>query len=122
MWNLMMLSELIFEVGTSPHLKNILIVIGHLESAITGIKNLPMLKEISLVVHAEVARLGVLQREVDTHPNHPILRLWKDWTCYDLDAVLQVQGSATAVQAEEATAGESSHPQAAGDDGEQQVS
>ncbi|XP_047078919.1 disease resistance protein RPM1-like [Lolium rigidum] len=110
MWNLMMLSELIFEVGTSPHLKNILIVIGHLESAITGIKNLPMLKEITLFVHAEVARLGVLQREVDTHPNHPILRLQMDGIKQDLDAVV-LQGSTTAVQAEEATAGENSYPQ-----------
>lgn len=64
-------------------------------SGIAGIKHLPRLKEISLGWDGKVARLGVLQGELNAHPNHPVLRL----QCDRSDVT---ECSTTAVQVEEA--------------------
>lgn len=108
--------ELTFEEDTSLHLENIETNFCSLESGITGIRHLPSLKEISLSCNAKVARLGVLQREVDAHPNHPILRLYQDWSDHDLGDVVQTQETAESSLRSEpaATAGESSHSQGQG--------
>ncbi|CAM0948325.1 unnamed protein product [Alopecurus aequalis] len=101
------LTELIFEENTLPQLEKIEITGCRLESGITGVKYLPSLKETSFSYRVKVARLGLLQHEVDAHPNHPVLRLKEDWSKHELGDV--VQGSPAAVQAEEEIVGESSH-------------
>ncbi|XBI76744.1 hypothetical protein VPH35_069943 [Triticum aestivum] len=94
------LAELVFLAGTSSLLEKITISDCKLESGITGIKHLPSLKEISLAWVCEGASLGALQREVDVHPNHPVLRRQEDRSHHDLGDVAEV--STTALQVEEA--------------------
>ncbi|CAM0958519.1 unnamed protein product [Alopecurus aequalis] len=67
------LKEVKFKDGTSPHIERIEIRDCKLESGITGIKHLPSLKEISIGKSGLVANLAVLQGDVDTHPNSPVL-------------------------------------------------
>uniref|UniRef100_A0A453QES3 AAA+ ATPase domain-containing protein n=5 Tax=Aegilops tauschii subsp. strangulata TaxID=200361 RepID=A0A453QES3_AEGTS len=104
--NLWELRELKFEDGTSPQLAMIDISWCELRSGITGVNQLPKLKEISLGLGGRVAKLAMLQSEVDAHPKSPVLRLSEERSYYDLGDVV--------VQVEEATEESSSlHPEPA---------
>ncbi|XP_044961309.1 disease resistance protein RPM1-like [Hordeum vulgare subsp. vulgare] len=100
-WNLRQLRKVEFEEGTAPHLEIIDITLCELRSGTIGLKYLPSLKEFSLGYNGTVARLGMLQCEMDAHPNHPILRLTMDRNKHDLGdrssqnpEITEVQGSA----------------------------
>ncbi|TVU13270.1 hypothetical protein EJB05_40807, partial [Eragrostis curvula] len=81
------LREIRFEQDASPKMETIEIEECRLELGINGIKNLPNLKEISLGNRSAVARLGMLEEEVRTHPNQPVLRLTGDRSELDLGDV-----------------------------------
>ncbi|KAK1686413.1 hypothetical protein QYE76_047261 [Lolium multiflorum] len=83
------LREMRFEEGTLPQIEKIEIDTCRLESGIVGIQHLPQLKEVSLGYDGRVARLGVLQDEVDAHPNHPVLRLQWNRSAHDLGDVTE---------------------------------
>ncbi|KAM3206515.1 hypothetical protein ACQJBY_061937 [Aegilops geniculata] len=83
--------EVRFEEDTSHQLAKIQIS-GSPCVEFIGIKHLPRLKEISLGLEARVAKLGVLQGEVEAHPNHPVLRLTEVWRMHNIDpSVHEVQ-------------------------------
>lgn len=105
-WFLEQLRELKFEDGTSPQLAMIDISLCELASGIIGVNQLPKLKQISLGPYGQVAKLAMLQSEVDAHPNSPVLRLFNQRSYHDLGDVV--------VQVEEATEESSSlHPEPA---------
>ncbi|CAL5066562.1 unnamed protein product [Urochloa decumbens] len=72
------LREMRFEEGTSPYMEMVEIKGCKLAFGIIGIKHLPRLKKISLSA-CGVGRLGILEEEVNAHPNHPILQLMMTW-------------------------------------------
>uniref|UniRef100_A0A8R7QZJ1 Uncharacterized protein n=2 Tax=Triticum urartu TaxID=4572 RepID=A0A8R7QZJ1_TRIUA len=85
-YGLKQLRELIFEEGTSPELEKIEISGCTLESGIIGVNQLPKLKEISLGSYGRVAKLAMLQSEVDAHPNSPVLRLQMPKRYHDVES------------------------------------
>ncbi|XP_037423680.1 putative disease resistance RPP13-like protein 3 [Triticum dicoccoides] len=100
------LREIKFEDGTSPQLVMIDISWCKLASGIIGVNQLPKLKDIALGSNGRVAKLAMLQSEVDAHPNSPVLRLKEERNKHDLGGVV--------VQVEEATEESSSlHPDCA---------
>ncbi|KAM3196478.1 hypothetical protein ACQJBY_072251 [Aegilops geniculata] len=109
--------ELKFEEGTSPQLAMIDISRCHLASGIIGVNQLPKLKEIALGSDVRVAKLAMLQSEVDAHPNSPVLRLMLGRRNHDLgDVVVQVEeatGESSSVHLEPAAAGQSPPSQSA---------
>uniref|UniRef100_A0A8R7UZN5 Disease resistance R13L4/SHOC-2-like LRR domain-containing protein n=1 Tax=Triticum urartu TaxID=4572 RepID=A0A8R7UZN5_TRIUA len=112
-WNIEQM-RLIFKEGTSPQLGKIEISFCRLESGINSIEHLASLNEIWLNWDGKVARLGMLQREVDAHPNHPMLRLHEERSQHDQGDI--VQGSTIVVHVDEATEGQESsslHPELA---------
>jgi len=80
------LKEIRFEEGTSPQMETVRILGCSLRSGIIGVKHLPCLKVISLT-GSKVARLGMLEEEVNAHPNRPVLRLSADRSYHDLGDV-----------------------------------
>jgi len=91
------LKEIIFEEGTSPQMETVRIMRCSLRSGIIGVKHLPCLKVISLA-RSKVARIGMLEEEVNAHPNRPVLRLSQDRSYHDLG---DVEGSHAEVEATE---------------------
>ncbi|KAF7105932.1 hypothetical protein CFC21_106702 [Triticum aestivum] len=106
------LRELKFEDGTSPQLVMIHISLCELASGIIGVNQLPKLKQISLGPYGQVAKLAMLQSEVDAHPNSPVLRLFNERSRHDLgDVVAQVEEAteeSSSLHPEPAAAGGSS--------------
>ncbi|XP_044366527.1 putative disease resistance RPP13-like protein 3 [Triticum aestivum] len=114
------LREVRFQKGALPQMQNLEFSAVNLESGIIGIKHLPLLKQISLGYDGRVARLGMLQAEVDTHPNHPLLQLEQDHSEHDLGDVVQGPDVAEIEEEEEpsllletCTVGESSQSEVA---------
>nr|UBY07561.1 NBS-LRR disease resistance protein [Dasypyrum villosum] len=82
--NLDKLMEVGFEQGALPQMEMLEFSLCDLESGIIGINHLPVLKQISLGRKGRVVNLGMLQAEVDKHPNHPVLQLEEDRSEHDL--------------------------------------
>jgi disease resistance protein RPM1 len=86
-----------FEEGTCPQMETIEIHQCSLKSGIIGVRHLPRFKVISLN-YSQVTRLGMLEEEVNAHPNRPVLRLSWDRGDHDLG---DVDGSNVEVEATE---------------------
>ncbi|KAL5200446.1 hypothetical protein ABZP36_021649 [Zizania latifolia] len=77
--------QVAFEEGASPKMQMITIwTCCKFTSGITGIRNLPNLREFVLDYDAMVAKLDRLQSEMDAHPNHPVLKMWMSRSEHDL--------------------------------------
>jgi disease resistance protein RPM1 len=96
-WEMYELKGIRFEEGTCPQMETIEIRLCILKSGIIGVKRLPRLK-VLLLNGSQVTRLGVLEEEVNAHPNHPVLRLSHDRSYHDLG---DVEGSNVEVEATE---------------------
>jgi disease resistance protein RPM1 len=97
-WGTPFLNDIRFEEGTSPQMESIEIKNCFLKSEIIGVKHLQRLKMISLDYHSKVARLRMLEEQVNAHSNHPVLRLSEDRKFHDLG---DVEGSNVEVEATE---------------------
>ncbi|VAH99429.1 unnamed protein product [Triticum turgidum subsp. durum] len=97
------LREVRFEKGSSPKMEMIEFTWCKLESGIVGINHLPVLKQISLGYHGKVANLGMLQAEVDAHPNHPVLQLKEDRSKHDLGNIAKGSDVVETEEEEEAS-------------------
>ncbi|XP_020190358.1 putative disease resistance RPP13-like protein 3 [Aegilops tauschii subsp. strangulata] len=112
------LREVRFENGASPQMEMLEFSVCDLKSGIIGINHLPVLKQISLGFHGRVAKLGMLQTEVDAHPNHPVLQLDEDRSAHDLGDVVQgpdvaeIEEEEPSLLPETCTMGESSQSEA----------
>ncbi|CAD6255255.1 unnamed protein product [Miscanthus lutarioriparius] len=73
-WCMEDLKEISFEEGTSPQMERIEIGYCILKSGIIGVKHLPRLKVIFLDYASKLARLRMLEEEVNAHSNHPVLQ------------------------------------------------
>ncbi|TVU00232.1 hypothetical protein EJB05_54341, partial [Eragrostis curvula] len=92
-----LLNEIRFEEGALPQVESIYIGSCSLASGIIGIQHLPRLKEIKLY-KCEVARLDILQEEVNAHPNRPVLNVHRNPVSDQLE-VEDVEGSVVQVEA-----------------------
>ncbi|MBC2899898.1 hypothetical protein CFC21_112716 [Triticum aestivum] len=80
------LKEVRFEEGTSPQMEKMQFGPCRVESGILGVKHLPKLKG---------GVLGVLQGEMDAHPNRPVLRLSDHRSYHEQGDVVDVEESNT---------------------------
>ncbi|KAG0528881.1 hypothetical protein BDA96_05G050800 [Sorghum bicolor] len=96
-WRIEHLKEIRFEEGTSRQMERIEIMYCILKSGIIGVKHLLCLKVISLH-RSKVARLGMLEAEVNEHLNCPVLRLSRERSYHDLG---DVEGPNVEVEATE---------------------
>jgi disease resistance protein RPM1 len=97
-WQMYELKGIRFEEGTCPQMETIEIRYCILTSGIIGVKCLPRLKVLSLQYRSKVARLSMLEEEVNAHPNRPVLRLAQSRDFHDLG---DVEGSNVEVEATE---------------------
>lgn len=112
--------ELRFEEDTLPNIAEIKMSLHTPSVGIIGIKHLPKLKEISFE-DCQVAHLGVLQREVNSHPNRPVLRVPNQTLGDQGSNDVQVEestGGSSAVPSDQAAAGGSSSQVPTGSDSE----
>ncbi|KAM0828582.1 hypothetical protein ACQ4PT_067449 [Festuca glaucescens] len=105
--------EIRFEKGAAPKMEMIEIWECNLWSGISGVNQLPRLKEISLGFFGRVVRLGLLQEELDKHPNHPVLRMPSGRGLHELRDDIYTETEGSSVEEEEAP--ESSLPEPEGE-------
>ncbi|KAM0821283.1 hypothetical protein ACQ4PT_072366 [Festuca glaucescens] len=105
--------EIRFEKGAAPKMEMIEIWECNLWSGISGVNQLPRLKEISLGFFGRVVRLGLLQEELDKHPNHPVLRMPSGRGLHELRDDIYTETEGSSVEEEEAP--ESSLPEPVGE-------
>ncbi|KAM3206459.1 hypothetical protein ACQJBY_061896 [Aegilops geniculata] len=113
------LREVRFQKGALSQLETMEISSCRLGLGIIGIKNLQRLKQISLGKGGKVANLGMLEAEVDVHPNHLVLQLKLDRSEHNLgdhvreSDVVETEDEEEASLLETCTVGESAQSEAA---------